>query len=690
VNYTTIYQLKDITNFSNTDFIPIYDIESGETNRILVSDFIKIIQAVEKINGKTGTTINLNPDDLNDSQSLNKFVSDAEKGKIQILKNDRGSSYVLCGDGIYRDISSMASGGGSIVCNTITERNSLTGLKDGQLVLVRDASEDSTVTSGSALYDYNSGTGLFNKVSEYESLDLVLSFENLEGEVSGSTKLVSYIQTKVQESDFTTGDADVNGFWGNVTLTVNQAFQRLKNKFSEYYTKLEIDSLFTSYYTKSQIDTALSGKSTTGHTHSLTEVDGLVDALTGKETTIASGTTSQYWRGDKVWSDFMSDVRVTSLSGYTVGSNITLATTDTVLVAFGKIQAQLNAKESTLSKGSFIQGDNITLSGDLQNRLVGTGDIVISAYGDEYTHPTGFSSPVAVTGSTIISQVLINDEGHVTGVTTRDLTASDISAATESDLAAYVLKSGDTMTGDLLLAGASVTTDTGTNNSSNLILRGFYDSDGSSGVTSTKRDFSFRNKVSTNGLYQLDILNDSGSVISTFTDDGIWVNKLSNLNNAGNSSVAFATSGTFINTSVAGNTSLRVENTNASPTGDLTQWVAGSTVKAHVDILGGGHFTNLKSGGQDVVKTNDTRLSDKRIPVDSSVAQAQMNPSFIMGIYDIPASEKVKLETAGNWDLEGHYIGEPVVNTAQGQEFYSVDYFYKAIDDNSWIRMVRQ
>ena len=37
------------------------------------------------------------------------------------------------------------------------------------------------------------------------------------------------------------------------------------------------------------------------HTHTLADTTGLESALAGKESTIAAGTTAQYWRGDKTW-----------------------------------------------------------------------------------------------------------------------------------------------------------------------------------------------------------------------------------------------------------------------------------------------------------------------------------------------------------------------------------------------------
>lgn len=62
----------------------------------------------------------------------------------------------------------------------------------------------------------------------------------------------------------------------------------------------------------------------------------------GAEAAIAAGTTAQYLRGDKTWRDFATDVRAAVLTGLSTATNAAVAATDTVLAAFGKLQAQIN------------------------------------------------------------------------------------------------------------------------------------------------------------------------------------------------------------------------------------------------------------------------------------------------------------------------------------------------------------
>lgn len=65
------------------------------------------------------------------------------------------------------------------------------------------------------------------------------------------------------------------------------------------------------------------------------------DTLAGVEPEIAAGTTDQYLRGDKTWQNFAAAVRSTILTGLSTASSAVVVATDSVLVAIGKLQAQI-------------------------------------------------------------------------------------------------------------------------------------------------------------------------------------------------------------------------------------------------------------------------------------------------------------------------------------------------------------
>lgn len=76
---------------------------------------------------------------------------------------------------------------------------------------------------------------------------------------------------------------------------------------------------------------------------------GVTAGITGKENSIAAGATSQYWRGDKSWRDLATDVRATTLTGVVFTASSAIAAADTLLVALGKLQAQINTTNTNLT-----------------------------------------------------------------------------------------------------------------------------------------------------------------------------------------------------------------------------------------------------------------------------------------------------------------------------------------------------
>ena len=87
----------------------------------------------------------------------------------------------------------------------------------------------------------------------------------------------------------------------------------------------------------------------------LTALGKLQAQINSKEPTIAAGTTAQYWRGDKGWRDFATDVRAAVLTGLSTATGTAIAATDSVLAALGKLQAQINGKEPTIEAGTPLQ-----------------------------------------------------------------------------------------------------------------------------------------------------------------------------------------------------------------------------------------------------------------------------------------------------------------------------------------------
>lgn len=90
--------------------------------------------------------------------------------------------------------SSVGSGSAFEIVPDISARDAL-GLSANTLVLVTDASADPAVNAGAATYAYNAATDSFTKISEFESLDVVLQWSNI---IGGPTSTPADIDNAVQ------------------------------------------------------------------------------------------------------------------------------------------------------------------------------------------------------------------------------------------------------------------------------------------------------------------------------------------------------------------------------------------------------------------------------------------------------------------------------------------------------------
>lgn len=69
------------------------------------------------------------------------------------------------------------------------------------MVLVVDATGDSTVDSGSALYAYDFTSKVTYKVAEYESMDVVLQWDDIEGRPTSSVEQIDNTVTLAHDHD---------------------------------------------------------------------------------------------------------------------------------------------------------------------------------------------------------------------------------------------------------------------------------------------------------------------------------------------------------------------------------------------------------------------------------------------------------------------------------------------------------
>lgn len=110
-----------------------------------------------------------------------------------------------------------------------------------------------------------------------------------------------------------------------------------------------------------------------------------------------------------------------------------------------------NGKETAFAKGSLIQGANVTLTGTLANRLVGTGDITVAAI----SSGSGTVTSVAVTTANGVS-------GSVATPTTTPAISLTLGAITPTSVAATGTVTGSNLSGTNTGDQTSVTGNAGT------------------------------------------------------------------------------------------------------------------------------------------------------------------------------------------------------------------------------------
>lgn len=146
----------------------------------------------------------------------------------------------------------------------------------------------------------------------------------------------------------------------------------------------------------------------------LGEVDSLTQQIQSKEPAIVAGTISQYFRGDKSWQDFATDVRSSVLTGLSLASSAAVTASDSVVTAFGKLQTQLGLKANTSDVDTALAG-----KADKATTLAGYGitDAYTMTQTDSRIQAVVGAAPAALDTLQEIATQLQNDESTVSALT---------------------------------------------------------------------------------------------------------------------------------------------------------------------------------------------------------------------------------------------------------------------------------
>jgi len=115
--------------------------------------------------------------------------------------------------------SALADFNGLEIAANIAARNALaTGKQRNFIVLVSDATGDSTVSAGAALYAWNEANAQWIKLAEFESMDLTLQWSNIQGRpTSSAAQIDAAVQVKHSHTNLTLLEKIAEDANGNLT-----------------------------------------------------------------------------------------------------------------------------------------------------------------------------------------------------------------------------------------------------------------------------------------------------------------------------------------------------------------------------------------------------------------------------------------------------------------------------------------
>jgi hypothetical protein len=129
--------------------------------------------------------------------------------------------------------------------------------------------------------------------------------------------------------------------------------------------------------------------------------------------------------------------------------------------------------------------------------------------------------------------------------------------------------------------------------------------------------------------------------------------------------------------------------------GDLLVYNSGTTTWSFTKSMNGnyninGNITisgNSQLNGQ--ISSNNLSGSTDRLLQVSSGGTFTATTQVISAYITSGATVANLLDDTNNWDINGNYTGTTITNTFQGQKHYNPSYFFEAVDDNLWIRLIR-
>jgi len=109
----------------------------------------------------------------------------------------------------------------------------------------------------------------------------------------------------------------------------------------------------------------------------------------------------------------------------------------------------------------------------------------------------------------------------------------------------------------------------------------------------------------------------------------------------------------------------------------------GDTVTGNFNFIGDFSATTITASSLSGLTNNRVVVSDTNGTLQPT------NQDLIEAYIPSTGTTATLLDDTNNWTIYGEYVGTAITGTYQGQRHYNIDYFFEAVDDNDWIRLIR-
>ncbi len=116
--------------------------------------------------------------------------------------------------------------------------------------------------------------------------------------------------------------------------------------------------------------------------------------------------------------------------------------------------------------------------------------------------------------------------------------------------------------------------------------------------------------------------------------------------------------------------------------------VTGWTVNGNTSITGNLIVTGTSALNGTISSSGLAGSTDRVVQVNSG-GTISATLDIVSGYITSGGTVALLLDNTNNWDINGNYTGSTITGTYQGQKHYNNNYFFEAVADNLFIRLIR-